>query len=170
VDAIECETLSLQDWLAVTGRDPSAFGAAGSRLAWRPKDRYVVVRDAGGHLAATGGVVRAAVAVAGGEPFDVAGIGGVVVAQAFRERGLMTQVMSAVRAMADRLGPDHAMIFCNPELEGLYHRRGYTTIAEPVTVDQPGGPIRMPLVALHRPIRAGAVWPAGPVAVDGLPF
>ncbi|MDX6701051.1 MAG: hypothetical protein QOF26_1277, partial [Baekduia sp.] len=24
MDAIECETLSLQDWLAVTGRDPSA--------------------------------------------------------------------------------------------------------------------------------------------------
>ena len=169
IELVELDGVSLQDWVRLTGRDRGAFGAGVAELAWRPKDRHVGAIVAG-ELVAVGGVAVAPVEIAGHGTREVVGVGGVVVAPAWRRRGVGLAVMDAVGALADTAGPDWAMIFCREELVGLYERRRYHRIADPVWVDQPEERIVMPLPAMWRPVRPGATWPRGRVDLRGLPF
>lgn len=170
MELVECAALSLRDWVELTGRDHDAFGPVGARLAWRPKERYVVLRTPDGLMAAAGGLLQAGVEVDGAGPLEVVGIGGVIVAPRLRGRGLGATVMDELRRLSATMGPELSMIFCAPELEGLYRRRDWATITDPVWVDQPEGPIEMPMLTMWRPVRPGAQWPPGRVDVRGLPF
>jgi hypothetical protein len=62
------------------------------------------------------------------------------------------------------------MLFCREALVAMYERFGFRLIEAPVTAAQPGGRVEMPLRAMWRPLREGAAWPPGPVAVLGEPF
>jgi hypothetical protein len=75
-----------------------------------------------------------------------------------------------VLAQAAQRGPQHAMLFCRPELVGLYAQLGFREIEAPVWADQPGGRIEMPARAMWLALRDGAAWPPGRVDVRGLPF
>jgi predicted N-acetyltransferase YhbS len=157
-----------RDEIEAGERDPFGAGRIG-RLEWRPKDRHVLVRD-GGRLVASAGIVVADVRVAGGPPFAVAGLGGVIVTAARRGEGLARVVVDAALERAAALGPDLALLFCLDDRAGLYERLGFAAVAGPVTVEQPSGPTEMPLRSMWRPLRPGAGWPPGPVAVLGQPF
>jgi hypothetical protein len=86
-----------------------------------------------------------------------------------RGRGLSGPLMDRLRELAERLGPDRAMLFCEPKLVPLYQSRGYAELSAPVWVDQPSGPVRLPMSAMWRPLRP-ASWPSGSVRLHGLPF
>lgn len=161
--------LSLRDWVEVTGREQAPFGAASAGLTFRAKEHHVGVRDGQGRLAGVAGVTIARVRVDGHEPFDVVGLGALIVRRDLRGRGIGIPLMDRVRALAERLGPDRAMIFHDAGLAGLYERRGWLPITAPVWVDQPGGRIPMPIPAMWRAQRP-ADWPPGRVDVCGLPF
>jgi GNAT superfamily N-acetyltransferase len=108
---------------------------------------------------------------AGGTRFPVVGVGGVIVAGRFRGRGHARTLLAALLQDAARLGPELAMLFALPSRAGLYRKLGFADIDAPVRVEQPGGPVTMhPDVAMWRALRAGAAWPAGRVALLGLPF
>lgn len=170
-EIIELGPLSLAEWIGLTGREPDAFGDHSAGVVWRPKDRHVGVRDEDGKLAAVGGVTVGSVRVAGGEPFEVVGFGGLIVRRDFRGSGLMTPLMDRMVTLGAEMGPDHALIFCERRLLPVYAGRGYSPIDDDVRVDQPDGRITMPIPALWRPIRPGVEpWPPGVVEVDGLPF
>jgi hypothetical protein len=77
--------------------------------------------------------------------------------------------MDRLRTLAQRLSPDRVMLFCEPYLVRLYARRGYQESVAPVWVDQPAGPLQMPLRTMWRPLRP-VDWPPGVVRLDGLPF
>jgi hypothetical protein len=79
-------------------------------------------------------------------------------------------LMDRVAELGTRLGPDRAMLFCEPHLVALYLRRGYLEIDAEVWVEQPAGELLMPLTSMWRPLRPPAAWPAGTVRVRGLPF
>jgi GNAT superfamily N-acetyltransferase len=100
----------------------------------------------------------------------VVGVGGVIVAAPHRGQGLATRVIVEALRRAATLGPDVAMLFCHRDRVGLYRRHQFVEIFPPVFVDQPGGLIEMPMVAMWRTIRAGVELPAGRVVVCGLPF
>jgi hypothetical protein len=68
------------------------------------------------------------------------------------------------------MGPDVALLFCHRDRAGLYARHRFVEIPPPVLAEQPAGPIEMPLVAMWRALRPGAVLPPGPVVLRGLPF
>jgi predicted GNAT family N-acyltransferase len=193
LEFVELGRLSFRDWARLIDGEPSPFGATTAALEFRPKDHHVAIRDERGDLVAAAGATVATVSVGGHDPFEVVGYGALIVRADVRGRQLSGPLMDRLRMLADQLGPDRAMLFCEPHLVRLYSRRGYREITAPVWVDQPSGPVRMPMRAMWRPLRpAGRVdgadtagptdpvhltgparpvaWPPGIVRLDGLPF
>jgi GNAT superfamily N-acetyltransferase len=151
------------------GDEQDPWDAADWTLRWRPKERHVGLRDDHGRLIASAGTVAVDVEV-GGRRFPVIGLGGVIVEAGHRGRGHAREVVSAVLTRAECLGPEFMLLFCHADRAGLYRKLGFAAVAAGVTVDQPEGTVTMPMMAMWRGLRPGAVWPAGAVAVLGLPF
>jgi predicted GNAT family N-acyltransferase len=170
MEFVELDALTERDWADVVDGEHQPFGAQGAALAWRLKDRHFALRAHDGRLVALAALVAVAVEIERVGSLDVLGLGGVIVTPAERGRGLMAKVVAPVLALAERIGPEHAMLFCRPELVPVYGRLGFHEIAAPVWAEQPAGPIEMPMRAMWRALRAGAVWPPGRVEVRGLPF
>jgi predicted N-acetyltransferase YhbS len=158
------------EWDDLVGNEQDPWGAASFALEWRPKDHYVALRDDDGKLLAATGLVVADVQFGEGNSMPVVGIGGVIVAEPHRGRGLGWQVVSAALVRAAGLGPELAMLFCRPGLAEFYRRHGFAEVSAPVVVDQPGGVVEMPPVTMWRPLKDGAKLPDGQVRVLGLPF
>jgi GNAT superfamily N-acetyltransferase len=170
VRAIELPGVDSDEWRALQGEEPQPWGGEAEALAWADKTRHVGVRGERGELLALAGALVAEVATGGGAPFPVAGIGGVIVRPDMRGRGLAGLVIEAILDVARGLGPERAMLFCRVPLVALYERFGFRAIDDPVSAEQPGGRIKMPLRAMWAPLRPGAAWPDGDVAVLGEPF
>ena len=168
-ELVEFGPLSLRQWVELTGHEPAPFGRTTATLTFRPKEHHVGFRDPDGRLVAAVGATVVTVSIAGGEPLEVVGGGGLIVRRDLRGQGLSTPLTAALRTLVLGLGPDRAMIFCEPDLLALHTRRGYTRIDAPIFVDQPGGRIEMPLLGMWRPVRPCS-WPPGRVDVHGLPF
>jgi GNAT superfamily N-acetyltransferase len=170
VRAVELEHVGAAQWDAVLAGEQHVWGVEGEQLSWAEKTRHVaVLGDAGAPLALAGAVV-AEVTAGGREPFEVVGIGSVIVTRAMRGRGLARLLVEAILDIARELGPERAMLFCREDLVGLYARLGFTTIDAPVTAEQPGGRVVMTMRAMWAPLATGVSWPAGDVEVLGLPF
>jgi predicted N-acetyltransferase YhbS len=150
--------------------DPFDSGRLTRALTWRPKDRHVALRGEDGRLVASVGLLLAEVNAGDHLGVPVVGIGGVIVAAARRGEGLGSRVIEAALRRAERLGPYIAMLFCYEDRAGLYRRHGFSEVPPPVRVHQPEGQIEMPMITMWRGLRAGAVLPAGPIALTGLPF
>ena len=155
--------------LSWKGDEADPFDAAGSTLQYRAKDQHVALREQGGPLVASTGMLLVDVEVAQ-ERFPVVGIGGVIVNAAFRGRGLAREVVEAALAKARTLGPAHALLFCHADRAGLYRRLGFAEVLSEVVIQQPGGPAVMPQRTMWRALRDDATWPTGPVIVHSLPF
>ena len=149
--------------------EPRPFGGATQELGWRDKELHTVGRLDGrvvSHVALT-----VAIAEVAGAAFAVVGVGGVLVARSQRGRGRLTPVMEAALARAATLGPERAMLFCAERRVAMYARFGFRRLADPVTIDRPGGGTwPFPEATMWRPLRAGVEWPPGPVRLHGLPF
>ena len=169
MQAIRLPDVSSEQWRALQGDELHPWGGEAEALAWAEKQHYVGIPGEDGELLAMAAALVAEVS-ADGEPFQVVGIGGVIVSPQERGRGLARLVVEAILDVARGLGPDKAMLFCRAPLVGLYERFGFDTIDATVTAAQPAGRVEMPLRAMWAPLREGARWPEGPVAVAGQPF
>jgi predicted N-acetyltransferase YhbS len=151
------------------GDEHDPFDAAGVTLEFRAKERHVALSE-GGRLVASAGLTRAEVAVSGMR-LEVVGIGGVIVAAAWRGQGLAREVLEHALERARAMGPQFALLFCHDGRAGLYERLGFAVIEAPVTVGQRAGfePMLQQL-SMWGPLAADAAWPVGPVTVYGLPF
>jgi predicted N-acetyltransferase YhbS len=161
--------LTEQQWAELVDGEDDPFGVAGDPTEWREKTHHTTLRDGGGRLIASVGLVVADV-TAGGEPFSVVGVGGVIVTWEHRGHGHLHALLGDALERAATLGPERAMLWCSGANVALYSRFGFETIAVPVTVDQPGGETQLLMGAMWRPLREGAGWPEGDVRVLGLPF
>ena len=97
-------------------------------------------------------------------------MGGVFVTAPERGRGLVWQLLQRLLEIAADMGPERAMLFCRPQLTGLYGKLGFAEIPGPTWVRQPDGAVEFPLRTMWRPLREGVGWPPGRVDVLGLPF
>ncbi|GHC86465.1 GNAT family N-acetyltransferase [Streptomyces flavofungini] len=152
------------------GADP--FGVAETGLTWLPKEEHFGVRSAAGRLVAHAGLLRLPMAI-GGTPTEVMGVGGVAVAPDVRGRGLARTVLTAALDHARTLGPRHALLFCRPPLVALYERLGWRALEGDVHVQQPDGPVVMPLRTMWTPLGTGpeaAQWPTGDVRLLSFPM
>jgi predicted N-acetyltransferase YhbS len=166
IEVVELEGLTPVDEADLAAGEDEPFGDI--ELDWREPERYLALRDDGRLVAAAGLLV--APVEAGGDVFDVVGVGGVLVAAPRRGQGLMRRVLDAALERAEALGPAFAMLFCSDDNAARYARFGFREIDARVTAAQPGGTVEMDEVSMWRPLRDGARWPDGDVSVLGLPF
>ncbi|MFE6872226.1 GNAT family N-acetyltransferase [Kitasatospora sp. NPDC057692] len=158
------------DMSEILGDTPDAFGVAELGFTWRPKEHHVGIRaEPDGRLVAHAGLVVLPV-TAGGRHTELVGLGGVAVAADRRGRGLARAVVDGALARARALGPSTAILFCRPDVAGLYARLGWRPVEGPVEVEQPAGPVVMPLRTMWFPLREGAQFPEGAVRLHSLPM
>src|SRR5271166_6533734 len=138
---VELSRLSAPDWEELVAGEHEPFGGIGEKLVWRDKTRNVGIRDNDGQLVAAAGVVQAEVKVGRESPFEVAGLGGLIVTRSARGRGLARLLCRRLLEIAGELKAQRAMLFCQPKLMALYGEFGFVQIDDPVWADQPGGRI-----------------------------
>ena len=158
---------STGDSISLPCDDP--FDAAGSTLAYQPKERHVGIQDDRGRLVASTGMLVVDVEVQA-QRFSVVGFGGVIVRADHRGRGLGMEVVQAALAKARTLGPAFALLFCHEDRAGLYRKLGFAEIISEVVVKQPDGCAPMPDHTMWQALRSHATWPDGAVIVHSLPF
>ncbi len=170
MDVVEFGRLTDTQRAELEGDEDDPFDAAGDTLKWRSKDRHVALRGPEGHLFASAGLVLAEVQVADLAPIPVVGIGGVIVAEPHRGRGLGDRVIVEALARASSMGRAAVILFCHRDRAELYVRHGFLEIPRPVRVQQPDGLAEMPYVSMWRPVREGWELPAGRLVLLSLPF
>ena len=167
---VELDRISEADWEVLVAGEREPFGALGEDLVWREKTRNIGVRDDDGRLVAAAGVVPAEVKVGEQPPFQVAGLGGVIVTRSARGRGLARLLLERLFEIGEELELERAMLFCLPQLIGLYRRFGFLVLDAPVWVDQPQGRLEIPLETMWKALGGEDSWPAGRVELVGEPF
>ncbi|MEU6167810.1 GNAT family N-acetyltransferase [Streptomyces tanashiensis] len=156
------------DQTEILGDSTDPFGVADAGLTWLPKkDHFGIRRD--GRLVAHAGLLPLPVSI-GGVDTRVMGVGGVAVAPDLRGHGLARAVVSAAVDHARTLGPRYGLLFCRPALVPLYGRLGWRALERDVHVEQPDGPVIMPLRTMWTPLRDDADWPDGEVRLLSLPM
>jgi predicted N-acetyltransferase YhbS len=123
----------------------------------------------GDRLVAHVGLLRLPMAI-GHVHTEVVGVGGVAVAPDLRGNGLARLVMTAALQHARTMGPRHGLLFCRPPLVPLYRRLGWRVLNQDVQVQQPEGPVTMPLRTMWTPLHQGVHRPAGTVRLLSLPM
>ncbi|MGH2851141.1 MAG: GNAT family N-acetyltransferase [Solirubrobacteraceae bacterium] len=168
MEVVEFGPLSDEQRSELEGDEADPFDAVGITLEFRAKERHVALRD-DGRLVASAGLTSTQVSV-GDRRFEVVGLGGVIIAAAWRGRGLARRVVEEALVRARASGLQFVMLFCHPDRAGLYERLGFMTITSPVRVKQAHGFAPMAQRTMWRPLEPGASWPAGDVTVHDLPF
>jgi predicted N-acetyltransferase YhbS len=159
MQVIEFGALTAARRSELEGDEDDPFGSRGNPLHYRPKDLHVALQDKAGRLVASTGIVVVEAEVEE-ERFPVVGLGGVIVTEGQRGRGLGRRVIEAALRKAETLGPAFALLFCYDDRMGLYRKLGFAEVAAEVVVEQPTGPA----------LREDSRWPPGSVILHSLPF
>jgi predicted GNAT family N-acyltransferase len=167
---VELDRVSEPYWEELIAGEREPFGGEGEQLSWREKTRNLGLRDDDGRLLAAGGVVLAELRTAEGSPFQVAGLGGLIVTHSARRGGLARSLAPHLLELARELPVDRAMLFCLGRLMPFYAEFDFRAVLAPVWAEQPTGRIKMPLEAMWKPLREGVDWPPGELELVGEPF
>ncbi len=125
---VELDRLLEAHWEELVAGEHEPFGGIGERLVWRDKTRNVGVREDDGQLVAAAGVLLTEVKVGQESPFEVAGLGGLLVTRSARGRGLARLLCRRLLEIAGELKAQRAMLFCLPKLMPLYREFGFVEI------------------------------------------
>ena len=166
---VELDSIADSDWQQVIAGEPKPWGDVGEELQWREKTYNIGLRDDAGSLVALAGLLLAEVRV-GDTPFQVVGIGNVIVTRSARGSGFARVLIERLLQIAPTLGAERAMLFCLPANVGLYTKFGFQLIEGPVWAAQPGGLIEIPMRAMWKPLAPAASWPEGRIELLGEPF
>ena len=171
MELVELHEMPLAQWQELGAEEPGAWGGGPTESwAWREKERHLALIDPDGRILAVAEAVLVELTVAGAGSFPVVGIGGVFVRGSERGRGLMHRVVEELLGGAREMGPERAMLFCRAHLVPVYASFGFTEILDPVWVEQPDGPVKMPMGSMWLALHGRPGWPLGRVDVQGLPF
>ena len=169
VEIVEFGPLTSELRAQLEGDEEDPFDASGIHLQFRRKEQHVALRGPTGTLVASTGMVVVDVDVEAAR-FPVVGIGGVIVNEHWRGRGLARQVVEVALAKARTLGPAFALLFCHDDRAGLYVRLGFADVDAVVRVEQPSGYRSIPQRTMWRALHPEAAWPEGELTVLSLPF
>lgn len=162
------ETLSEEEWRTLFAWGENIFGSEDLQYRWRPKEVHFVLEE-GGRALSHVGLLRHTVD-AGGEPVRVAGLGGVVTVPEAQGRGLAQRGMRhAAEFMCQEWGVEFGLLFCRDALLPFYERLGWRRVEDSVEIEQPDGPVVSAMNVMVLPC-GGREWPAGPVALNSLPW
>ena len=139
------------------------------RRAWHDSvPAYTVVARRADRITAHLAVVLRAVACAGGS-VTVAGVQSFCVAAPFRGTGLSGRLMAQALHEARRRGIGFGMLFCLPELAGVYRAWGWSPTDRPVAMlDEHGKSAPLPEKNICMLIELGEQrFPSGPLDLQG---
>ncbi|MEU2236784.1 GNAT family N-acetyltransferase [Streptomyces vietnamensis] len=166
--AVRLTDYTKSDQIEILGDSADPFGVADAGLTWLPKKEHFGIRR-NGRLVAHAGLLLLPLSI-DGVGTQAVGVGGVAVAPDLRGHGLARAVVSAALDHAREMGPRYGLLFCRPPLVPLYRRLGWRTVEQDVHVEQPEGPVIMPLRTMWTPLREDASWPPGEVRLLSLPM
>ena len=153
---------------AISGGEHDPFTGLIYGLVWRPTERHVMVTEDGLEVCHIG-LVAHTVEV-NGEPVKVAGVGGVITKREYRGRGIALAAMRTAETLAKQeLDSEFMFLFCRPGMRGWYETQDWNVIRDTVLVDQPGGTVPAPLLAMVKQLGA-TDWPSGEVRLNSLPW
>ncbi|WP_163753371.1 GNAT family N-acetyltransferase [Mycobacterium botniense] len=152
----------------ILGGEHDAWGADSLGLVWRDQTGHVgVVAD--GRLIAHAGWLPVELRI-DERPLQAVGLGAVLVNRTWRGRGVGRVVVQAAQERMRQMGRPFGLLFCRQGLVRFYETLGWHPVADEVIVDQPDGPVTMPLRTCWLPLHDDAQLPAGRVVVEGFPF
>lgn len=154
----------------IIGDEVDPFQGPAEIDEWMPKTEHFVIRREGmllGHV----GLVES-VADIGDEEVPVVGFGGVIVARAWRGKGLARALIAAATCRAREMGPDFALLFCRGDRAGIYIKLGWIAlpVGTRVSVLQHRGETAMPLRTMWAALHGSRDWPPGRVHLRSLPM
>jgi GNAT superfamily N-acetyltransferase len=153
---------------SITGGEHDPFRGLVYGLVWRPTEWHVTVREDGLEVCHIG-LVAHTVEV-NGRTVKVAGVGGVITKREYRGRGIGVAAMRTAESVArQELDSEFMLLFCRPGMRGWYETQNWALLRDTVLVDQPGGAVPAPLLAMVKQLGATA-WPAGDVRLNSLPW
>ena len=140
-----------------------------TQFVWSDRPWRVLAR-AGDEVVGHIGVLTRTICVDQQEVF-VAGVGGVMTREAWRNRGVATAMLDAsARLMDERLGAEFGLLLCRPEVQRVYANSGWRTVEGPTFFDQPSGRARYPRLTMILPVASAHEWPDGEIDLCGLPW
>lgn len=148
--------------------DPDPAGVAHLGLVWRDKTGHVGVRHRG-RLVAHAGWLPIHLRL-GERRVAAAGLGGVLVHPWLRGQGVGALVVRAVMDRMREAGLPVGVLFCREQLVPYYARLGWQCVDGEVVVDQPDGPVAMPLRTCWSALHPHPPAVHAPLTVGGLPF
>jgi predicted N-acetyltransferase YhbS len=105
-----------------------------------------------------------------GTSVEVVGLGSVLVHRKHRGAGVGRQLVSGAMTRMLELDRPLGILFCRPPRVSFYESLGWHRVDGTVTVEQPAGPMVMPLVTCWTPLMDQADLPDGALRIEGLPF
>ncbi len=169
VQVVQTDDFGEDDLLRIVDGEPDPFEDEHLAMAWKAKTDHVVLEESGGAVAHAGWV-HVEVEPEGHRPVAAVGLGEVLVHRDHRGRGLGRRVVEeAVALMALEERPI-ALLFCRIDRLAFYRRLGWHRQQGEVVVDQPDGPVVMPLETCWLPLFPAAGLPDGGLRISGLPF
>ena len=169
VELVDLPGYGPDDAVRVAGGEPDAFGTDHLGIEWRAKTVHVGLVD-GDRLIGHAGWVPSGVRTAAGQDLAVLGLGGVMVHPDYRGRGLGAGLVEGAMQRMGSGGTALALLFCRTDRVAFYGRLGWVPVADPVTVEQAGGAIVMPLCTCWTSPAGGVHLPDGALRLDGSPF
>lgn len=169
MEVIELADFGPTEYGQIIDGEKDPYGTDHLGMEWREKSGHVALVEEG-RVIAHAGWVPADLRAASGERLRVVGLGGVMVHRAHRGQGLGHRLVAAAMERMGRLGLPVGMLFCRTERVPFYQSLGWQPHEEPVTADQPSGPVEVPLVTCWTPLVDGGSLPNSAWHVQGLPF
>jgi predicted GNAT family N-acyltransferase len=158
------------DAKVIIGDETDPFQGPEELGDWMPKtEHFGIYRE--GALIGHAGLVESTISI-NGEELPIVGFGGVIVAHAWRGKGLARDLMVAATKRAREMGPDFGLLFCHDDRVGLYAKLGWTVLSldTRVTVLQRRGEAFMPMRTMWTALYGGRDWPPGGVHLHSLPM
>jgi GNAT superfamily N-acetyltransferase len=169
VDVIDLPEFGPDDYARIEDGEPDPFGTDQLGISWRGKSAHLGITD-NGRLVAHAGWVPTQARTTSGSSFGVVGLGSVLVHRRHRGAGVGRQLVAEAMTRMRELDEPFGLLFCRDPRVSFYESLGWLPIDGTVTVDQPAGPVAMPLVTCWTPLIDQASLPDGDLRVEGLPF
>lgn len=161
-------SLSAAERFYIEDRALKIFGAQDQGLEWAQGDWFVLIWE-GEELASQVEIVDR-IALVGGKPLRLGGIGGVATWPAWRRRGLAAlAVQKAMEFIRAELGVEFGLLICDAEKLPFYARMGWQEAGASLLIDQPGGKIVFQTPVMVWPCQEKE-WPEGEIDLCGRPW
>ncbi len=163
------DELSEADSAALLDGEIDPYGADDLGITWAEKRHHLLLLDDDGRLVGHAGWIPVEMEAEDG-PLSGVGLGGVLVHRDRRGGGIGTVLVSEAAERMRRLGRPFGFLFCRSVRVPFYERNGWHRTANQVVVDQPSGPLVMPLETCWTAFTPGASLPDSELRLRALPF